>query len=226
MLQNGLEKLGIGVQAEVADALLHILGSSTTASFGARDLASFCTRRGIRVGKLFEIPASSHHVPTRDLPAGGPQSHEPVSNQRVLGSSDRVRGEIVDTTMKERGRIAQVRETHPITDGTNPSATRSLSCSKFTNTSLPVSDCSTGRKKLPTVRTRGVYSSPSPTFPITRDSAQPTSSIQLHNMISTLTVNGSHQQEVTRRHPWEFLPYWARDSSRRALLELMGNHKR
>lgn len=226
MMQNGLEQLGIGVPVEVAGALLHMLGSDNAESFGARDIASLCARYGTSVGKLDETPLSSHHVTTRDLPAAGHQFHETVSTERMPAISDHGHGAVVDATMAECESVtSQVRETHTMTDGTKSSAKRTLVCNRSFK-GLSVSHCPTQGEKFAVAQTRGVHSSWLPTFSTTSDSTLSTCPVQLHNMIDTLAVNESKQQQVTRRHPWDFLPYWARESSRQTLRELIHNHTR
>lgn len=59
MLKHGLEKLGIGVSKEVANAFVRILVGGPATFFGICDLASFCARRGILDTTMCPVSLSS-----------------------------------------------------------------------------------------------------------------------------------------------------------------------
>lgn len=206
MLQNGLGQLGIGVSVEVADALVLMLGNGTSTSFRIRDLASFCAQYGTSSGILDESPSPPFAVPT---------VYRPDSRQ-VEDSPERVL--IVSEQLPDGS--AHVAAT---TNGQNKLSALATSASAIGNR----------RKKWKFPRRKQMkqqglretdFSNRDDSLFLAYSEVTKAPERMSRPLVSVFTE--STHRDIAQAHRWDDLPFWARESSRRALRELMHHHTR
>lgn len=211
MLRKGFAKLGIGIPAGVAGALVLELGGVNAVQFSASDLALFCARCGIPVSRF------RGNAPVRGDRSQGMLTGETLQSRDVHptteNSLDIRHKDIIPHTHTNRpvARLGEMskRKIRPQT---------SLSKDRATNGGEQ------GYSELVT-----------PTHQAPRSSSSATSNTG--EMIQTPTPPGlqqpqatphvkSTERDTTRAFRWDNLPKWARQTSKSALLALMDHHKR
>lgn len=202
MLQHGLGELGIGVSAEVADALVVVLGNGASV-FGIRDLASFCTQHGTSGANLHRKSSSPFAMP---LANRSDSLHVADSTERASKVSER----LPDGNAHEASLIGGNNKLSALINSSSSNGNRRMKWN------FP------RRKQL---KQRGLRETE---YSIQEDSLSLVS-LEVTNAgerISRPPDDASTQRDISQTHRWDELPFWARESSRRALRQLMGHHTR
>lgn len=211
MLRKGLAKLGIGISAGVARALLLELGGVNTVRFSANDLALFCARCGVSGSRIRRNASVRGDRYQGILEEGTLQSRDvPPTTENPLETRHK---DIMPHThiIHPVARLGQMnkRKLRPQPSLNKDGATNS-GVQGYSELVTPAHQASHSSSPVTSI-TGGIIQNPTPP------------GLQQPHAIPHMRSNERHK---TRAFRWDNLPKWARQTSKSALLALMDHHKR
>lgn len=211
MLRKGFAKLGIGISAGVAGALVLELGGVNAVQFSASDLALFCARCGVPGSRIRE------NAPVRGDRSQGMLTGGTLHSRDVHPTTEN------SLEIRHKGIIPHTHITRPVAR-LGEMSKRKLRPQTSLNKDRAASDGVQGYSELVTPMHQAPRSSSSATSN-TGDVIQNPTTRGLQQPQATPHVK-STERDKTRAFRWDNLPKWARQTSKSALLALMDHHKR
>lgn len=212
-LKNGLKKIGVGVSIEVANDLVIELGGINATYFNVYDLVSFCTRCGFGDGSL-QATFPTRHWWLRKLKTS--EKNRELTSRNVPPIMD-------DSLIRENERLVQqaqekrsVPDTDAVQEGGIHILPRAAQTAGYRKQAKP--DISIHREAISNSAWQA-----SSRLDGTVDEKKTN---ELRGVFGTSSLNRLKRRDYLGKFPWNDLPRWARQASRKALRELMGQHKR
>lgn len=196
-MKHGFAKLGIGVSAELADALVPLPGTHRSTSFRVEDLTSFLARHGASGRDLDKITSIGH------------RPVEAHRNDSIMGMPTRLGNapHIIDNSSgaTKKGGESTTRESCR-------NKRKGASRNKRERQPSQIAGCSKGGHSLTPIGGNNALS-PAGSSPL-----------GLATSLNSRAGTKAQREGAVRTHRWDELPFWARKSSRGALRELVDHH--